>query len=67
MQNGVLNWTHNFSPNILSEAGVGANYVRVTNGGLDHGLGNLGENLGIANANDHGPGLLAIDIFGGGR
>ena len=64
MQNGVLNWTHNFSPNILSEAGVGANYVRVTNGGLDHGLGNLGETLGIANANDHGPGLLAIDIFG---
>jgi hypothetical protein len=64
MQNGVLNWTHNFSPNILSEAGVGANYVKVTNGGLDHGLGNLGENLGIANANDHGPGLLAINIFG---
>jgi hypothetical protein len=64
MQNGVLNWTHNFSPNILSEAGVGANYVKVSNGGLDHGLGNLGENLGIANANDHGPGLLAINIFG---
>jgi hypothetical protein len=64
MQNGVLNWTHNFSPNILSEAGVGANYVRVTNGGLDHGLGNLGENLGIANANDQGPGLLAINIYG---
>jgi Carboxypeptidase regulatory-like domain/TonB dependent receptor len=64
LQNGVVNWTHNFSPNILSEAGVGANYVRVTNGGLDHGLGNLGENLGIANANDHGPGLLAINIFG---
>jgi hypothetical protein len=64
MQNGVLNWIHNFSPNILSEAGVGANYVKVTNGGLDHGLGNLGENLGIANANDHGPGLLAINFFG---
>jgi hypothetical protein len=58
MQNGVVNWTHNFSPNVLSEAGVGANYVRVTNGGLDHDLGNLGEKLGIANANDHGPGLL---------
>ena len=43
---------------------MGANYVRVTNGGLDHGLGNLGEKLGIANANDHGPGLLAINIFG---
>jgi hypothetical protein len=64
MQNGVVNWTHNFSPNILSEAGVGANYVNVTNGGLDHGLGNLGENLGIANPNDHGPGLLEINIYG---
>jgi hypothetical protein len=64
LQNGVVNWTHNFSPNILSEAGVGANYVRVTNGGLDDGLGNLGEQLGIANANDHGPGLLAINIYG---
>ena len=49
LENGTVNWTHNFSPNVLSEAGVGANYVRVTNGGLDHGLGNLGEKLGIAN------------------
>ncbi len=64
LENGTVNWTHNFGPNVLSEAGVGANYVRVTNGGLDHGLGNLGEKLGIANANDHGPGLLAINIFG---
>ena len=64
MQNGVFNWTHNFGPNILSEAGVGANYVKVTNGGLDDGLGNLGEKLGIANANDHGPGLLEINIYG---
>jgi len=64
LQNGVANWTHNFSPNVLSEAGVGANYVRVTNGGLDHGLGSLGEQLGIANANDHGPGLLEMGIFG---
>ncbi len=64
LQNGVVNWTHNFSSNVLSEAGVGANYVRVTNGGVDNGLGNLGEQLGIANANDHGPGLLKINIYG---
>ncbi|HTE88929.1 MAG TPA: carboxypeptidase regulatory-like domain-containing protein [Terriglobales bacterium] len=64
LENGTVNWTHNFSPNVLSEAGVGANYVRVTNGGLDHGLGNLGEKLGIANANDHGPGLLEINPVG---
>jgi len=65
LENGVVNWTHNFSPNVLNEAGVGANYVRVTQGGVDSGLGNLGEKLGIANANDHGPGLLALYIFGG--
>ena len=56
LENGVINWTHNFSPNVLNEASVGANYVRVTRGGGDIGLGNLGEKLGIANANDHGPG-----------
>jgi len=64
MRSGVVAWTHNFSPNMLSEVAVGANYVRVRDGGLDNGVGNLGENLGIANANDHGPGLLAINIFG---
>ena len=41
----------------------GANYVRVARGGRDNGLGNLGEKLGIANANDHGPGLLALNIL----
>lgn len=65
LENSVINWTHNFSPNVLNEASVGANYVRVARGGGDIGLGNLGEKLGIANANDHGPGLLALYIFGG--
>src|SRR5437879_3385029 len=65
LENGVINWTHNFSPNVLSEAVVGVNYVRLNQGGVDNGFGNLGEKLGIANANDHGPGLLAINIFGG--
>jgi len=65
IENGVVNWTHNFSPNVLNEVGGGANYVRVEDGGLDNGFGNLGEQLGIANANDHGPGLLALNISGG--
>ena len=65
LENGIINWTHNFSPNVLNEASVGANYVRFTLGGGDIGLGNLGEKLGIANANDHGPGLLALFIYGG--
>ena len=29
---------------------------------VDSGFGNLGEQLGIANANDNGPGLLALNI-----
>src|SRR5579862_4380907 len=64
-ENGVINWTRNLSSNVLNEASAGANYVRVTRGGGDIGLGNLGEKLGIANANDHGPGLLALYVFGG--
>jgi hypothetical protein len=65
IENGVVTWTHNFSPNVLNEFGGGANYVRVETGGVDNGFGNLGEKLGIANANDHGPGLLNLTIFGG--
>ena len=53
LENGAINWTHNFSPNVLNEASVGANYVRIARGGGDNGFGNLGEKLGIANANDH--------------
>jgi hypothetical protein len=63
LENGVINWTHNVTPNVLSETGVGVNYVRLNQGGVDNGFGNLGEKLGIANANDHGPGLLGINIF----
>jgi hypothetical protein len=64
LENGAVNWTHDFSPNVLNEASVGANYVHLNLGGYDNGFGNLGEQLGIDNANDHGPGLLAINIFG---
>ena len=65
LENGVINWTHNVSTNVLNQLSLGANYVRVTRGAGDNGLGNLGEELGIAHANDHGPGLLALYIFGG--
>jgi len=64
LENGAINWTHNFSPNVLNEASVGANYVRIARGGGDNGFGNLGEKLGIANANDHGPGLLTLFMGG---
>jgi hypothetical protein len=50
LENGAVNWTHDFSPNVLNEASVGANYVRLNLGGFDNGFGDLGEQLGIANA-----------------
>lgn len=54
---GVLNWTRNLGPTIVNEARFGINYIRFDNGGADQGLGNVAEQLGIAGANDRGPGL----------
>jgi len=66
MENGVVNWTHTFSSNVLSETRVGVNSVSAEAGGADNGgLGDVGEKLGIANGNDHGPGLLEIRLGGG--
>ena len=60
---GVANWTHTFGTNIVNEARVGVNYVLVNNGdSAKSGLGNLGTTLGIANANDVGPGLLGLNF-----
>ena len=59
-------WTHTFSPNILNEARFGASWITVFQWGqLRPSIGNLGDNLGIANANTNGPGLLELG-FGGG-
>jgi hypothetical protein len=66
MENGVVDWIHTFNSNVLSETRVGVNFVRLEAGGADNGgLGNVGERLGIANGNDHGPGLLEIRLGGG--
>jgi len=64
--NGVLNWTHTFSPTIVNEARTGVNYLLVENGYTPHsGVGDFGEQLGIANANAGGPGLLALNFSNG--
>ena len=61
--NGVINWTHTFGTNIINEARFGVNYVLVNNGYTPQtGIGDLGTNLGIANANIAGPGLLALNF-----
>jgi len=62
IHSGVLNWTHNFGPNLLNEARMGANYVDLNtiNSGSSAALGQLGVTLGIPNGNDTGPGLLGL-------
>ncbi len=61
---GVLDWTRTVSPSVVNEARVAVNYTILHNGGVDNGLGNVAQELGIANGNDRGPGLLSLG-FGG--
>jgi len=62
IRSGVFNWDHIISPSVVNEARAGANYVDLdtVNSGTSPTLGNLGVTLGIANANQNGPGLLGI-------
>src|ERR1700742_2575097 len=67
IHNVVGSWTHTFSPNILNEARFGTSWVTLFNGNtFDPSIGNLGTELGIANGNAGGPGLLLLG-FGGGQ
>ena len=59
----ALDWTRSLSPSLVNEARIGFNYVLQNNGGQDKGLGNVGQTLGIADANSRGPGLPAIGGF----
>ena len=64
--NGLVNWTRTFSPRMVNELRLGANYVRLHNGNaFDAAAGNIAQDIGIANGNDRGPGLLSLN-FGGG-
>ncbi len=66
IHNAVGTWTHTLSPNILNEARFGASWITLLTGtAFNSSIGNLGTELGIANANDVGPGLLLLG-FGGG-
>jgi hypothetical protein len=66
VHNAVGTWTHTFSPNILNEARFGASWITILSGTtFDPSIGDLGTQLGIANANSVGPGLLLLG-FGGG-
>ena len=69
IHNAVGTWTHTFSPNILNEARFGASWI-ADHDGLHRSspaIGKLGTELGIANANAAGPGLLLLGFGGGNR
>jgi Carboxypeptidase regulatory-like domain len=66
VHNAVGSWTHTFGPNILNEARVGASWITITQAtSFVPGIGDLGSQLGIANANTAGPGLLLLGFDGG--
>lgn len=62
---GVVDWTHTFSPSVVMDAKMGVNRILLHSGSLVTGVGSLGQQLGIADGNIHGPGLLALN-FGSG-
>lgn len=64
-QNGVINWTRTFSPSVVNEFRAGVNRILNHNGGLDKGLGNVAEKLGIQQGNDRAPGLMSLQFTGG--
>ena len=66
IHNVVGTLTHTFSPAMLNELRFGTSWVTVRTGTtFNPKVGNLGTQLGIANANTAGPGLLLLG-FGGG-
>jgi hypothetical protein len=66
IENSVVDWSHTFSSSLLNDVRFGINHVRLHNGTIfDSSVGDLGTQLGIANANSAGPGLLQIGFNGG--
>jgi len=66
INNEVVDWTHTFSPTLLNDVRFGVNYIKLHNGdSFPSSTGNLAEDLGIANGNVVGPGLLSLNFNGG--
>jgi hypothetical protein len=59
---GVVDWTRSIGPRLVNEFRTGINYVKVNNGSVDNGLGNVAQELGIAGVNDRSAGLLSINF-----
>lgn len=66
IHNVVGTLTHTFTPNLLNEFRLGTSWITLLTGTtFNPTLGDIGDQLGIANANTAGPGLLLLG-FGGG-
>jgi hypothetical protein len=59
---GVVDWTSTLGPRFVNEFRTGINYVKLNNGGVDNGLGNVAQDLGIAGVNDRSGGLLSLNF-----
>lgn len=68
IQSGVVNWTHTFSPNLLNEARVGLNWIKLPHGitSFNASVGKLADTIGIAEGNPGGLAGLPLFAFGGG-
>jgi hypothetical protein len=66
INNEVIDWTHTINANLLNDLRFGVNYVKLHNGqSYPASIGNLAEQLGIANGNPVGPGLMQLGLNGG--
>ena len=66
IHNVVGSLTYTVTPTILNELRFGTSWITLLTGAsFGSGIGDLGTQLGIANANSAGPGLLLLG-FGGG-
>ncbi len=66
INNEVADWTHTFSPSLLNDVRFGVNYIKLHNGdAFPSSVGNLATQLGIANGNPAGPGLMQLNFNGG--
>lgn len=66
INNEVVDWSHAMSSAMVNDLRLGVNYVKLNNGTeFPKSMGNLGTDLGIANANPLGPGLFQLGFNGG--
>jgi Carboxypeptidase regulatory-like domain len=63
VKSSVINWTHSFGANMVNEARFGIVDTRYGQTDYNPAAGNLGEQIGIANANEF---LTGLPILSGG-